>query len=124
MLMSLQSPDNLQRLSYILVSVCKLLPIAVLHRLLSSRSRETQGGENSAITPAMCHNHMRIQISVSAIGSFTHSSSGNRKSEGIRNTVSGRTTTAGAAEFRAVRGPESQRGEAASRPGGRGNTGR
>lgn len=41
------SYNNLRYLSYILVSVCQLLPIAVLHRLLSSRSRETQGGENS-----------------------------------------------------------------------------
>lgn len=40
---------NLQWSPYISVSVCKLLPIAVLHRLLSTRSRETQGGENLII---------------------------------------------------------------------------
>lgn len=118
MLTPLRSPDNLQRLSYISVSVCKLLPIAVLHRLLSSRSRKTQGGENSIIFSAMCYNYMRIQFFISAIGSSTHSSPGNRKSEGIRGAVSDRTTTVGAAELRAIRSPESKRGEATPGPGG------
>lgn len=51
------------------------------------------------LSPAICYNHMRIRISISAIGGSTHSSPGDRQSEGIRGAISDRAATAGTAEL-------------------------